>query len=108
MSTQGCPFAFAFSGACGGGLDFGGTGGVGGGFTLARYFVLLGLVLEALCNAARPMQQPTSKVNCQSIPANRAAYIMPIVAKAARMEALAFTRFALTPRQIHGNAPSLK
>ena len=29
-------------------FSLGGTGGVGGGFMLARYFVLLGLVLEAL------------------------------------------------------------
>lgn len=42
------------------------------------------------CNAAKPMQQPTSKVNSQSMPASRAVYIMPIVAKAARMEELAF------------------
>jgi hypothetical protein len=38
------------------------------------------------------MQQPTRRVNSQSIPAKRAAYIMPRVAKAARMEELAFTR----------------
>ena len=42
------------------------------------------------CNAAKPMQQPTSKVNSQSMPASRVVYIMPIVAKAARMEELAF------------------